>query len=73
MTVRLRAVMRKEIDAEAVHSFVQLGRSLEDILVRQRFNMCDEGVRKQHANSGESAGNVEMGKLEHEQWERRLW
>ena len=73
MTVRLRAVMRKHINAEVVHCFVQLGRALEDILVGQRFSLCDEGDRSHHAATVSSMGHVEIGKLEYEQWERRLW
>jgi hypothetical protein len=74
-TIRFRSVLRKCIGADIVHSFVQLGLAVEHILVQQRFNLCDavDNTRIQSTDAEPSTCHVDIGKLEYEQWERRLW
>lgn len=73
MTVRLRAVFRKSIPARTAHSFIDLGKDLEDILIRQRLALYREDVNKNSITVVASTTICENGRLEYEQWERRLW
>ena len=72
MTVRLRAVLRRCIPAEVIHAFVELGQTLEDNLIRERLNWCSESNSSRRVASSTLLTRP-TGKLEFEQWERRLW
>jgi|AntRauTorckE5430_2_1112549.scaffolds.fasta_scaffold00111_2 hypothetical protein len=69
MTVRIRAAVRKLIPASTVDSFIKLGQMLEFSLVGQR--LLWDSSSSEHLSS--SVSDRVGGKLEFENWERRLW
>jgi hypothetical protein len=72
MTVRIRAAVRKLIPAATVDSFIALGQMLEFNLVGQRL-LWDSAPSQKSSSSTTIIVDRTGGKLEFEQWERRLW
>lgn len=72
MTVRIRAAVRKLIPAATVDSFIALGHMLEFNLVGQRL-LWDSTPSQKTSSSTTSTVDRTGGKLEFEQWERRVW
>jgi len=73
MTVRIRAAVRKLIPAATADSFIALGQMLEFNLVGQRLLWDSAPCQKSSSSTTTSALDRTGGKLEFEQWERRLW